>query len=101
MTWSTRDMPDLTGRRAVITGVTGGLGLQTAIGLARKGADLVVTARDERKAETAVGQISLEAPGTRTEVVSLDLADLADVGRAAAEVSAAYDRIDILVNNAG
>ena len=79
MTWSTDDIPDLSGKRAVITGVTGGLGLHTAIGLARSGADLVVTARDEAKAERAVAQISAESPGARIEVVSLDLADLSDV----------------------
>lgn len=101
MTWSTDDIPDLTGRRAVITGVTGGLGLHTAIGLARKGADLVVTARDSRKAEDAVARIAKDAPGTTVDVISLDLADLADAKRAAAEVASAYDRIDVLINNAG
>jgi NAD(P)-dependent dehydrogenase (short-subunit alcohol dehydrogenase family) len=101
MSWSTHDIPDLTGQRAAITGVTGGLGLHTAIGLARHGAALVVTARDDRKAEAAVSRIRDRAPGAHIEVVSLDLADLADVKRAAGEVSRAYDRIDILVNNAG
>ena len=101
MSWSTHDIPDLSGRRAVITGVTGGLGLHTAIGLARHGAELVVTARDARKAEKAVARIADRATGARVDVVSLDLADLADVRRAVAEVSKAYDRIDILVNNAG
>lgn len=101
MSWSTDDIPDLTGKRAVITGVTGGLGLHTAIGLARRGAEVVVTARDEGKAETALARISESAPGASVDVVSLDLADLADVRRAAAEVSEAYDRVDILVNNAG
>ena len=101
MTWSARDIPDLTGTRAVITGVTGGLGLQTAIGLGRAGADLVVTARDERKAETALARIADKAPGAVTHVVSLDLADLADVRRAAGEVVTTYERVDILVNNAG
>ncbi|VXC44283.1 oxidoreductase [Aeromicrobium sp. 9AM] len=101
MSWSTHDIPDLSGKRAVITGVTGGLGLHTAIGLAGKGAEVVVTARDEAKGETAVKQILDMVPGARVEVVSLDLADLADVRRAAAEVSKTYDRIDMLVNNAG
>jgi NAD(P)-dependent dehydrogenase (short-subunit alcohol dehydrogenase family) len=101
MSWSTHDIPDLSGKRAVITGVTGGLGLHTAIGLARHGAELVVTARDETKAETAVARILERAPEARVEVVSLDLADLADVRRAAAEVAKTYDRIDMLVNNAG
>lgn len=101
MTWSTHDIPDLSGKRALITGVTGGLGLHTAIGLAKHGAELVVTARDEGKAETAVASIAESVPGASIEVVSLDLADLADVRRAAADVSKAYERIDILVNNAG
>ena len=101
MTWSTDDIPDLTGRRALITGVTGGLGLHTAIGLARKGADLVVTARDSAKADVALARIAKDAPGASVDVVSLDLADLADSRRAAADVVKAYDRVDILVNNAG
>ena len=101
MTWSTDDMPDLTGKRALITGVTGGLGLHTAIRLAGGGAELVVTARNEGKAETAVAEILEQVPDARVGVVSLDLADLADVKRAAADVSKSYDRIDILVNNAG
>lgn len=102
MTWSSDDIPDLTGRRAVITGVTGGLGLHTAIGLARRGADLVVTARDAAKADVAVARIRKDAPNAPAiDVVSLDLADLADAKRAAAEVADRYDRIDVLVNNAG
>jgi len=101
MSWHTDDIPDLTGRRAVVTGVTGGLGLHTALGLARKGADLVVTARSAAKAEDTVARILKDSPGTSIDVVSLDLADLADARRAAADVTAAYDRIDVLVNNAG
>ncbi len=101
MSWSTDDIPDLTGRRAVITGVTGGLGLHTAIGLARRGAELVVTARDAAKADDAVARILRDAPGTTVDVVSLDLADLTDAKRAAAEVADRFDRVDVLVNNAG
>lgn len=101
MSWSIADIPDLTGQRAVITGVTGGLGLHTAIGLARQGASLVVTARDSEKAEEALARIGARCPGTAVDVVSLDLAHLADAKRAAAEVISRYDRIDILINNAG
>lgn len=101
MSWRTDDIPDLTGQRAVVTGVTGGLGLHTAIGLSRKGATLVVTARDSARAEVALARIAQDSPGASVDVVSLDLADLADVKRAAAKVARAYDRIDILVNNAG
>lgn len=101
MTWRTDDIPDLTGKRAVITGVTGGLGLSTAIELARHGADLVVTARNAAKADDAVASIQKAAPGSKVDVVSLDLADLANTTTAAKGVVAAYDRIDILINNAG
>ena len=101
MTWRTDDIPDLTGKRAVITGVTGGLGLATAIELGRHGADLVITARNAAKADDAVARIGEAAPGTKVDVVSLDLADLANTTRAAKGVAAAYDHIDILVNNAG
>ena len=101
MTWSTDDIPDLTGRRAVITGVTGGLGFATALELARHGAELVVTARDEKKAGDALSRLREEVPGVTVDVVSLDLASLSDAKRAAGEIVAGYDRVDILINNAG
>jgi NAD(P)-dependent dehydrogenase (short-subunit alcohol dehydrogenase family) len=101
MSWSTDDIPDLTGRRAVITGVTGGLGFATARELARHGAELVVTARSKSKADDVVTRLRENTPGAVVDVISLDLADLADAKRAAADVMAGYDRIDVLVNNAG
>ena len=101
MTWTTDDIPDLTGKRAVITGVTGGLGFATALELARHGAELVVTARDEKKAGDAVTRLRREVPGATIDVVALDLADLSDTKRAATAVLDGYERVDILVNNAG
>jgi len=101
MSWRTDDIPDLTGRRAVITGITGGLGFSTALELARHGAELVVTTRNASKGEESVARLRDEVPGVTVDLVSLDLASLADAKRAASDVSAAYDRVDILVNNAG
>jgi NAD(P)-dependent dehydrogenase (short-subunit alcohol dehydrogenase family) len=101
MSWTTGDIPDLSGRRVLITGVTGGLGLHTAIGLARRGADLIVTARNPAKADEAVARIRRAAPGAAVDIVTLDLADLDGTKQAAAEVVEAYDRLDILINNAG
>ena len=102
MSWSTDDIPDLTGTRAVVTGVTGGLGYATTLELARHGAELVVTARDEKKAGEAVTRLRDEVPGATIDVVALDLASLTSAKRAADEVVAAgYDRVDILINNAG
>lgn len=101
MSWSTQDIPDLTGKRAVVTGVTGGLGVNTAMGLAAHGADLIVTARDNAKAATAIARIEKAAPGATVDVVDLDLADLASVHAAAAQVREICDTVEILVNNAG
>ena len=101
MTWGTGDIPDLTGQRAVITGITGGLGFHTARELARHGAALVVTARDADKADETLARLRDDVPGVSIDLVSLDLASLADAKRAAAEVIERHDRVDILINNAG
>lgn len=101
MSWSTQDIPDLSGKRAAITGVTGGLGLNAAIQLGRHGAALTVTARDDAKAAKALEQIAREAPGTDVDVVQLDLADLAATTTAAQTVLSSVDHLDILINNAG
>lgn len=101
MSWSAQDIPDLTGTRAVVTGVTGGLGFHTALELGRKGAALVVTARNPKKADATVARLRAELPDVDLETLALDLADLADVERAADELTSRHDRIDLLVNNAG
>lgn len=101
MSWSTKDIPDLSGKTAAITGVTGGLGINTAIELGRHGASLIVTARDDAKAATALERIARDAPGTPVEVVELDLADLRATKSAAEALSNAIDHLDILINNAG
>lgn len=101
MTWSTNDIPDLSGKTAAITGVTGGLGMNAAIELGRHGASLLVTARDDAKAAQAVARIAKEAPGAKVEVVELDLADLTQTKKAAAGLVDTVQHLDILINNAG
>jgi len=101
MSWSTDDIPDLTGKRAVVTGVTGGLGFATALELARHGAELVVTARNESKAGEYIDRLRDDVPDVTVDLISLDLASLADSKRAATDVLDGYDSVDILVNNAG
>ncbi|MEH3067608.1 MAG: SDR family NAD(P)-dependent oxidoreductase, partial [Aeromicrobium erythreum] len=78
MSWSTQDIPDLGGKRAVVTGVTGGLGFHTALELGRAGAGLTVTARNPQKADDTLARLREELPDVDVEVLSLDLADLAD-----------------------
>ncbi|WP_433167622.1 oxidoreductase [Kribbella sp. CA-247076] len=100
MTWSTADIPDLAGRRALVTGATSGLGYETALELLRHGADVLIAARDPEKAASAAERLA-HASSSEPTVVELDLADLTSVEKAADQVGKTYDRLDLLVNNAG
>jgi NAD(P)-dependent dehydrogenase (short-subunit alcohol dehydrogenase family) len=99
--WTPADIPDLSGRTAVITGANGGLGLVTAHQLARAGAHVVLAARDQDKARTADAQIRARNPQASTEIVPVDLGSLVSVQKAADQILADHDRVDLLVNNAG
>ena len=101
MAWSTADIPDQSGKVAVVTGANGGLGLEVARELARKGAVVVMAARDQDKAAQARASIEADVPDANLELRPLDLASLASVREAATSVLAAHPRIDLLVNNAG
>lgn len=87
---------DLGGLQVLVTGATSGLGRETARALAGAGARVIVTGRDEAKLAAAVDEL-----GAGVEPLTLDLADLASVRRAADEVAGRLDRLDVLVNNAG
>ncbi len=101
MSWSVSDIPDLTGRTAVVTGANGGLGLETARALAAAGAEVAMAARNQEKAAEAEADIRRGASGAALEVVELDLGSLASVHEAAGRILASHQTIDILVNNAG
>jgi NAD(P)-dependent dehydrogenase (short-subunit alcohol dehydrogenase family) len=101
MAWTTAGIPDQSGRVAVVTGANGGLGLEVAGELARRGGHVVMAARDQAKAEAAVTSIRGEIPDASLALQPLDLASLASVREAAARILADNPRIDILVNNAG
>jgi NAD(P)-dependent dehydrogenase (short-subunit alcohol dehydrogenase family) len=101
MTWTEHDIPDLTGRTAVVTGANGGLGLATALALAGAGATVVMAARDQHKAAAAEASIREAHHEAQLDLVPLDLGDLASVTRAAGMISANHPTVDILVNNAG
>jgi NAD(P)-dependent dehydrogenase (short-subunit alcohol dehydrogenase family) len=99
--WTERDVPDQTGRVAVVTGGNGGLGLATVDALAAAGAHVVVAARDQVKTADALAGVRDRHPSAALEVVPLDLADLSSVRTAAERIRSDHDRIDLLVNNAG
>ncbi len=94
-------MPALDGKICVITGATSGIGLATAEGLARQGARLVLVGRDRAKGEAALALLRARRPECDATVLYADLATLAGVREAAAQILAAAPRIDVLVNNAG
>lgn len=85
----------------VITGATSGLGQLAAIELAKRGAHLVLTARNEKRAETTGNMLKNLAPHTNVDFFFGDLARMKDVQRIGNEIKAAYPKIDVLVNNAG
>jgi NAD(P)-dependent dehydrogenase (short-subunit alcohol dehydrogenase family) len=99
--WTNDQIPDQAGRVAVVTGANSGLGLVTARELARAGARVVVTARDEVKGESARTLIADEVAGADLDVRMLDLASLDSVREFAAAVAADHGHLDLLVNNAG
>ncbi|HUS53845.1 MAG TPA: SDR family oxidoreductase [Thermohalobaculum sp.] len=89
----------LQGRVAMITGASRRIGRAAALGLARHGADLVVSARSARDEIEAV-ETEIRAIGRRALVVMGDVSDEADVARMASEAASAFGRVDILINNA-
>jgi NAD(P)-dependent dehydrogenase (short-subunit alcohol dehydrogenase family) len=101
VSWSVADIPDQTGRTAVVTGANGGLGLETARALAAAGARVVMAARNQEKAAKAEAAIRGGAPDALLEIVELDLGSLASVRAAAEQILAGHETIDVLVNNAG
>jgi NAD(P)-dependent dehydrogenase (short-subunit alcohol dehydrogenase family) len=101
MPWDATDIPDQSGRVAVITGANSGLGLETARELARKGASVTMAVRNLEKGQAAIDDIERDQPNADLGLVQLDLASLDSVRKAAGELQDRLERIDLLINNAG
>ncbi len=101
MSWSATDIPDQSGRVAVVTGANGGLGLETTRELARKGAHVVMAVRNQQKAQGALADIRASVPDAALQLVSLDLGSQASVRAAAEQILREHEAIDLLFNNAG
>ena len=100
--WTASDIPDQTGRRAIVTGANSGLGFETALALAGHGAEVTLAVRDMAKGEAAAEQIRARSPLASIEVRRLDLADLASIDEFAWLWRESHpDGLDLLINNAG
>ncbi|MCT9932898.1 oxidoreductase [Planotetraspora sp. A-T 1434] len=102
MGWTAANIPDQSGKTAIVTGANSGIGMITAGELARRGARVVVACRDTAKGKDAAARMRKAAPSADIRVVRLDLADLSSVRQFAATFSEdSENAVDILVNNAG
>ncbi len=98
--WTAAQIPNLAGKRAIVTGANIGLGFQTARELARAGAEVVLACRSIERGQAAAARIQAEQPAAQVYVAQLDLSELASVRAFAAQVVEG-GTLDILVNNAG
>lgn len=92
-------LPDLTGRRAVVTGASAGIGLATATALAGAGADVVLAVRDPRRGESAAARIREKHPNAELCVELVDLGSLRSIAQAADRLGTRP--VHLLINNAG
>src|SRR6266540_9289 len=99
--WTAADMPDQTGRTAVVTGANSGLGYETCRALAGHGARVIMAVRDADRGRAARDRLRAEVPAGELVLGRLDLADLDSVRAFAASLVAAGAPVDVLVNNAG
>ena len=99
--WTVNDIPPQSGRLAVVTGATGGLGYETALALAQAGAEVVLLGRNETKGREALQRISAIVPQAKLRFENVDLANLVSVRDCAARLLAQNRPIDMLINNAG
>jgi NAD(P)-dependent dehydrogenase (short-subunit alcohol dehydrogenase family) len=99
--WTAADVPDQTGRVAIVTGANTGIGFAAAQVLAQRGAHVVLAVRNLDKGKDAVDRITATAAHADVTLQQLDLTSLDDIRSAADDLRAGYPRIDLLINNAG
>jgi NAD(P)-dependent dehydrogenase (short-subunit alcohol dehydrogenase family) len=95
------DTSDLTSATMIVTGGNTGIGLETAVGLAGRGAHVVITARDPQRGAAGVTAIRHRTGSDRVDVLPLDLASFESIRSFVTAFLDRYDRLDVLINNAG
>ncbi|WP_440121466.1 oxidoreductase [Tenacibaculum sp. Ill] len=99
--WNTENIPSQAGKTILITGANSGLGLGSAKELARKGAKVIMTARNQTKGQQALNEVKREIPNADLELMNLDLADIPNIRKFVAEFKNKFKKLDVLMNNAG
>lgn len=99
--WTAENIPDLTGKVAIVTGANSGIGYETAKELAAHGAETILACRSMNQGQEAIEAIQQEHTAASVALMHLDLADLESVRQFADDFMDKYDQLDILVNNAG
>jgi NAD(P)-dependent dehydrogenase (short-subunit alcohol dehydrogenase family) len=99
--WTAAEIPNQSGRTAVVTGGNSGLGRIVARELARRGARVIIASRDNAKSVEAANAIRGAFPSSTVEAAPLDLANLSSVRAFADRIRASNGHIDLLINNAG
>lgn len=99
--WTLADIPSQSGKLALVTGGTGGLGLESARVLAKAGAEVVLTGRNDAKGAEAIVKIRNQSPSAKVEYQRCDLANLAAVRDFVRRFADTHQALDLLINNAG
>ncbi len=100
-TWTKNDMQDQTGKVVIVTGANRGLGFQTSLALAEKGATVILAVRDLHQGRLAQEKIQAFFPDARVDVMYLNLDELASIKPFSQEFKKKYNTLSILINNAG
>jgi NAD(P)-dependent dehydrogenase (short-subunit alcohol dehydrogenase family) len=99
--WTSENIPDQTGRIAVVTGSSSGIGYEAARVLANKNAKVIIAVRNAQKGESALQKIIAQNANADVSVMILDLANLKSVKEFTNEYKSKFDQLDLLINNAG
>lgn len=99
--WNSGNIPDLTGKTAIVTGSNSGIGFEAAKVLAEKNAEVIIAVRSVPKGDYAASEIKTDFPNAKLSVLKLDLSSLESVKSFTDKIKKVYNKIDLLINNAG
>ncbi len=99
--WTKENIPDLSGKTAIVTGSNAGVGFETALALYEKGAEVIMANRNLAASAIAIDRIRQQKGKGTVEVEQLDLSDLNSIKKFAEEFIRRFNRLDLLINNAG